>query len=339
MTHRRAFTLIELLVVIAIIAILAAILFPVFAQAKEAAKKTQTLSNFKQTGTSANIYITDTDDNFPLAMRWISGSAFRWGPNFPVAIPAGWTDAGGRATPNGIADEGVHALNSLQPYAKSFGVYEAGGIAKGAVSSDQSNWQPVQPGYQPPKIGLTYNGMLHSWSGTAVASPSKLPLMLQNYRQNSNGAMISNPQLCCNRVQTRSCRFNPSGYPQEGQTSCSFYPGVPIGYVWFLQTERQNFTVFAHGNSMAFIAADTSARFIKFNAPKWPQYAEDANNNPWSSFDPAPDMPAGSPYWMNDCVAPGTVKPANNANPWYPCFFRPDSEFNWNRNQADFGGG
>jgi prepilin-type N-terminal cleavage/methylation domain-containing protein len=49
---KRAFTLIELLVVIAIIAILAAILFPVFAQAKEAAKRTQCLSNTKQTATA-----------------------------------------------------------------------------------------------------------------------------------------------------------------------------------------------------------------------------------------------------------------------------------------------
>ncbi len=48
MYKSRAFTLIELLVVIAIIAILAAILFPVFAQAKAAAKKTQSLSNVKQ---------------------------------------------------------------------------------------------------------------------------------------------------------------------------------------------------------------------------------------------------------------------------------------------------
>ena len=62
---RKAFTLIELLVVIAIIAILAAILFPVFAQAKEAAKKTVDLSNLKEQGTALTIYSTDSDDMFP----------------------------------------------------------------------------------------------------------------------------------------------------------------------------------------------------------------------------------------------------------------------------------
>jgi len=63
-TQAKAFTLIELLVVIAIIAILAAILFPVFAQAKAAAKKTSSLSNIKQIGTAFQMYTNDYDDHF-----------------------------------------------------------------------------------------------------------------------------------------------------------------------------------------------------------------------------------------------------------------------------------
>jgi prepilin-type N-terminal cleavage/methylation domain-containing protein/prepilin-type processing-associated H-X9-DG protein len=64
-SNSQGFTLIELLVVIAIIAILAAILFPVFAQAKSAAKKTQSLSNQKQIGLGAVMYAGDNDDFLP----------------------------------------------------------------------------------------------------------------------------------------------------------------------------------------------------------------------------------------------------------------------------------
>jgi len=73
----QGFTLIELLVVIAIIAILAAILFPVFAQAREKARQTSCLSNEKQIGLSLLMYVQDYDEQFP------SGSklSFPNGPN------------------------------------------------------------------------------------------------------------------------------------------------------------------------------------------------------------------------------------------------------------------
>src|SRR5437764_2195631 len=70
---RKAFTLIELLVVIAIIAILAAILFPVFAQAREKARAASCLSNQKQIALAFSMYSQDYDETYPRAVDTVSG--------------------------------------------------------------------------------------------------------------------------------------------------------------------------------------------------------------------------------------------------------------------------
>ncbi len=74
---RRGFTLIELLVVIAIIAILAAILFPVFARAREKARQTSCLSNLKQIGLATMMYATDYDDTMPMTCNPDGGTPGR----------------------------------------------------------------------------------------------------------------------------------------------------------------------------------------------------------------------------------------------------------------------
>src|ERR1700709_1970798 len=96
--RHSAFTLIELLVVIAIIAILAAILFPVFAKAREKARQTSCLSNEKQISLGILQYIQDYDEMFPISV------------SNPALVPTagsiiGWADAS-------------------QPYIKSIGVLQ-----------------------------------------------------------------------------------------------------------------------------------------------------------------------------------------------------------------------
>jgi prepilin-type N-terminal cleavage/methylation domain-containing protein len=307
---KKAFTLIELLVVIAIIAILAAILFPVFAQAKEAAKKTATLSQYKQVGTSSAIYLADNDDTFPLAFAFnTTTNTWRWGSY--AATPTGWTTAGNRHLAPRINEEQSYVLNSLQPYIKNLNMYEANGATTISLTT------PVVAGFRPPRMNLSFNGMLHSWSATAVNQPSRLPLFWPGMmKQNIEGLSLSQPMLDCFTAGTTACRFNPSGGPQGGNPT--------YGYSWFLVGQAANFSLWLYGRGMPFVSADTSARFLQFNAPNWPNVANNINSSPWSSFDPA--GPPGSPYWMTDCVAPGGTKGAT----YYPGYFRPDSEFNYN---------
>ena len=75
MKRHSAFTLIELLVVIAIIAILAAILFPVFAQAREKARAISCISNLKQLGLAYKMYMDDYDDMVVPDYEYVNGAA------------------------------------------------------------------------------------------------------------------------------------------------------------------------------------------------------------------------------------------------------------------------
>jgi prepilin-type N-terminal cleavage/methylation domain-containing protein/prepilin-type processing-associated H-X9-DG protein len=85
---KSAFTLIELLVVIAIIAILAAILFPVFAQAREKARAISCVSNLKQSGLAAVMYAQDYDETLPGMWQWSPEAIYA---HSPYLYPPGWT--------------------------------------------------------------------------------------------------------------------------------------------------------------------------------------------------------------------------------------------------------
>lgn len=117
---KRAFTLIELLVVIAIIAILAAILFPVFAQAKLAAKKTVSLSNTKQLAIAMNMYCTDNDDTTEkqpsTALDW-------WGPLLPYVKSVGILLSSERHDKDDNATRNAAGMYEISAYGYNWGPY------------------------------------------------------------------------------------------------------------------------------------------------------------------------------------------------------------------------
>jgi len=155
----RAFTLIELLVVIAIIAILAAILFPVFAQAKLQAKKTQSLSNIKQLALGLHMYANDSDDYAPA-----SDEASPTQNGFPYWFPGdnkplGWHDP----------TEVQNWAEEIFPYVRNLPMYTA------SASPDITN--PIYGYLTTPGAGnasYAYNGAVSRRNLTSPGNSAKL---------------------------------------------------------------------------------------------------------------------------------------------------------------------
>ncbi|MES2460850.1 MAG: DUF1559 domain-containing protein [Armatimonadota bacterium] len=183
-----AFTLIELLVVIAIIAILAAILFPVFAQARDKARQASCMSNLKQIGTAGMMYMQDYDDT--MFQTYYNDT--------PLTYQAWWysyvdytQDPAGRTVPE-------KAL--LYPYTKNNGIKDCPSAAdipgNGATIADMAF--PVNTRYLIPAAAAAA-------PLAAIEAPAETILM-------GDGAFISNPDGAVKRFSTLN---SPSGtlYP------------------------------------------------------------------------------------------------------------------------------
>jgi prepilin-type N-terminal cleavage/methylation domain-containing protein len=174
----RGFTLIELLVVIAIIAVLAAILFPVFAEAREKGRQTVCISNQRQLAAAVHLYLNDHDETFPLGLVRLSDGYY----NGEYPVPVDWRPSQA-SNPALIRAFQSHWSNALQPYIKSLEIYRCPSATVlqargGGVEADYAN--AVKP---PAPVSYAYNGLLHGLPLAQVERPTQVILWWESRGQ------------------------------------------------------------------------------------------------------------------------------------------------------------
>lgn len=280
MRRRQAFTLIELLVVIAIIAVLAAILFPVFAQARERAKQAACISNLRQWGTAIGMYKSDYDDTFPLAYGWFERSDIGWLDMVSIETPAGWVpyEAVGGWSPEAAASlaDGMKVAwaNSLMPYIKNWQILAcpSGTLFR---SPEMTDYYPKAK-KTPQTTTYNYNGYLMALPDSQVSWPSGLMLMWEGQAKSAYlGHARSLPLLRCpNRFE--QCRY------QGDSSGCHGGANGGYGELWPPADRLEPNT---HDDKLNMLYCDGHAKLFKpvlsYNAANrltQPRYLQDGAN-------------------------------------------------------------
>jgi len=260
---RHAFTLIELLVVIAIIAILAAILFPVFAQAKLSAKKAADLSNTKQLVLATIMYQTDVDDCLPLTVPGDNGTSLFTTP---------WNRISNN--PNPIT-QAIFA-NSNAPYIKNVGIWNSPGTQ--VDWTGLNNQTPNATGFA---LSYTMNSYLNGLNSSVMVAPAVVPV----YWAGMGATDLPGFSFAMPLILTASHSWlQPGQFPGDFYTFSSGGANCVSGFGYFSGPggTTANYNVFNLGSNIS--RADGHAKFARNGSTDSPLAIVDQNTGILSAY-------------------------------------------------------